>query len=69
LIPFFDFKNEMSLKSFVYFICLYLNQSAACGFASAVGERMVAKDAYVPFALFADFALPKVAALCKSQVC
>jgi hypothetical protein len=40
---------------------------AACALIGAVGERMVAKDAYVPFALFADFALPKVAVLCQQQ--
>jgi hypothetical protein len=40
---------------------------AACLLIGTVGEKMVAKDAYVPFALFADFALPKVAQLCSQQ--
>lgn len=38
-----------------------------CAFISNVGQRMLLKDQYVPFALFADFALGKLCSLMRAQ--
>eukprot|EP00455_Lapot_gusevi_P021727 TRINITY_DN22724_c0_g1_i3.p1 TRINITY_DN22724_c0_g1~~TRINITY_DN22724_c0_g1_i3.p1 ORF type:complete len:454 (+),score=36.56 TRINITY_DN22724_c0_g1_i3:90-1451(+) len=50
------------IHAYIFMLC-----AGVFEFVHTVGERMVFRDQYIPFALFSDFGLPKLCTLFRSQ--